>query len=116
RELLTSLLLNLYRSFMNPDLPPLNPLRVFESVARHLSFTVAAQELHITQGAVSHQVKALEDWLGFELFDRRPRRLRLTRGGQIYAAALGSAFARIAQATQELVSTGAHQVLTVRGH
>lgn len=101
---------------MNPQLPPLNPLRVFECVARHLSFTSAAHELHITQGAVSHQVKALEDWLGFELFDRRLRRLHLTRGGQIYAAALSGAFARITQATQELVTTGSHQVLTVRGH
>ncbi|MBA2961679.1 MULTISPECIES: transcriptional regulator GcvA [Ramlibacter] len=101
---------------MNPQLPPLNPLRVFECAARHLSFTKAAQELHITQGAVSHQVKVLEDWLGFELFDRSSRRLRLTGGGETYAAALGGAFAQILRATQELVSTGAKQVLTVRGH
>jgi LysR family glycine cleavage system transcriptional activator len=101
---------------MNPQLPPLNPLRVFESVARHLSFTAAARELHITQGAVSHQIKALEAWLGFELFDRRQRGLRLTRGGEMYAMALTSAFANIVQATQELVTTGAHHVLTLRGH
>lgn len=101
---------------MNPQLPPLNPLRVFESAARHLSFTSAAQELHITQGAVSHQIKTLENWLGFALFERRSRRLRLTRGGEIYAAALGTAFAQIVRATQELVSAGAKQVLTVRGH
>jgi len=101
---------------MNPLLPPLNPLRVFESAARHLSFTDAAQELHITQGAVSHQIKALEVWLGFALFERRARRLRLTRGGERYAAALGGVFAQIVRATQEVVSTGAKQVLTVRGH
>jgi LysR family glycine cleavage system transcriptional activator len=101
---------------MNPQLPPLNPLRVFESVARHLSFTDAARELHITQGAVSHQVKALETWLGFELFERGSRRLRLTRGGATYAASLSGAFGQIARATQELVSSGAKHVLTVRGH
>jgi LysR family glycine cleavage system transcriptional activator len=101
---------------MNPQLPPLNPLRVFESVARHLSFTAAAAELHITQGAVSHQIKTLETWLGFALLERGGRRLRLTRGGESYAAALSGAFARISRATQELVSTGAKQVLTVRGH
>jgi len=101
---------------MNPLLPPLNPLRVFESVARHLSFTEAAQELHITQGAVSHQIKALESWLGFALLERGGRRLRLTRGGENYAAALTQAFAQITGATRELVTTGAKQVLTVRGH
>jgi len=101
---------------MNPLLPPLNPLRVFESVARHLSFTEAAQELHITQGAVSHQIKALESWLGFAVLERGGRRLRLTRGGENYAAALTQAFAQITGATRELVSTGAKQVLTVRGH
>ena len=101
---------------MNPQLPPLNPLRVFESAARHQSFTGAARELHITQGAVSHQIKALEDWLGFPLFERRARKLSLTRGGVIYARALNSAFSEIVRATQHLVSTGAKQVLTVRGH
>jgi Transcriptional regulator len=101
---------------MNPQLPPLNPLRVFEAAARHLSFTGAARELHITQGAVSHQIKALENWLGFPLFERQARHLRLTRGGELYAAALRGAFAQIVRATQELVSTGAKQVLTVRGH
>src|SRR3546814_17873272 len=87
---------------MNPQLPPLNPLRVFESAARHLSFTRAAQELHITQGAVSHQVKALEAWLGFSLFERRARQLQLTRGGALYAAALSGAFAQTVRATQEI--------------
>jgi LysR family glycine cleavage system transcriptional activator len=101
---------------MNPELPPLNPLRVFESAARHLSFTAAALELHITQGAVSHQIKTLENWLGFELFDRSARRLQLTRGGAIYAGQLNGAFARIVGATQELLAAGSHQVLTVRGH
>jgi LysR family glycine cleavage system transcriptional activator len=88
---------------MNPQLPPLNPLRVFESVARHLSFTAAAQELHITQGAVSHQIKTLETWLGFPLLERGGRRLRLTRGGESYAASLSGAFAQIYKSTREQV-------------
>ncbi|MDH4378162.1 MAG: transcriptional regulator GcvA [Ramlibacter sp.] len=101
---------------MNPEFPPLNPLRVFESVARHLSFTAAAKELHITQGAVSHQIKTLETWLGFELFDRTNRRLKLTRSGEVYGAELTNAFAHIVQATQNLLVSGAHQILTVRGY
>jgi LysR family glycine cleavage system transcriptional activator len=101
---------------MNPEFPPLNPLRVFESVARHLSFTAAADELHITQGAVSHQIKALEHWLGFDLFDRSARRLRLTPGGETYALQLNGAFARIVHATHELIASGSHQILTIRGH
>jgi len=101
---------------MNPQLPPLNPLRVFESAARHLSFTEAAAELHITPGAVSHQIKALESWLGFALFDRSERPPKLTRGGEMYAKGLSVAFEQIVRATQELVSSGSAQVLTVRGH
>src|SRR3546814_14821166 len=101
---------------MNPQLPPLNPLRVFESAARHLSFTRASQELHITQGAVSHQITALEAWLGFSLFERRGRQLQLTRGGELYAAALSGAFGQLVTATQDLFSPCAKQVLSVSGH
>jgi len=64
---------------MTRKLPPLNALRAFEAAARHMSFTRAADELHVTQSAVSHQVKALEDWLGFLLFRRRNRAIELTR-------------------------------------
>jgi LysR family glycine cleavage system transcriptional activator len=59
-------------------LPPLNALRVFEAAARHLSFKEAAQELHITQAAVSHQVKSLEEYLGVQLFRRSARGVSLT--------------------------------------
>src|SRR5690606_20305898 len=76
----------------------------------------AAQELHITQGAVSHQMRALEEWLGFRLFDRRTGRLQITGGGMVYAQSLSSAFAEIARATEELISVGSHQVLTILGH
>jgi len=101
---------------MTTRLPPLNQLRVFECVARHESFTSAAKELHITQGAVSHQMHALEDWLGFRLFDRHKGRLQITSGGAAYAKALGAAFSEVTRATEELVSVGSHQVLNVRGH
>lgn len=101
---------------MNPQFPPLNQLRVFECVARHQSFTVAAQELHITQGAVSHQIRALETWLGFRLFERRGGKLKLTNGAVIYAEALKDVFAEIVRATYELASTGAHRILNIRGH
>ncbi|MGD9743862.1 MAG: LysR family transcriptional regulator, partial [Dongiaceae bacterium] len=65
-------------------LPPLNALKAFEAAARHESFTKAAQELHVTQGAVSHQVKALETELGFRLFGRESQRLLITEAGRFY--------------------------------
>ena len=63
-------------------LPPLSALRAFEAAARHLSFTRAAQELHVTQTAISHQIRALEDLLGVKLFRRLPRGLVLTEEAQ----------------------------------
>ena len=65
-------------------LPSLNGLRAFEAAARHQSFTHAAEELNVTQTAVSHQIKTLEERLGLKLFDRRGRALRLTEAkGQV---------------------------------
>jgi LysR family glycine cleavage system transcriptional activator len=101
---------------MPANLPPLNALRVFECAARHLNFTQAAEELNITQSAVSHQVKGLEGWLGFALFERRGQRLSLTSGGNVYAATLSPIFTRIVQATQDLMTTGSHQILNLRGY
>lgn len=80
---------------MRRDLPPLNALRVFEAAARLLSFTRAADELAVTQAAVSHQIKSLEQWLGVPLFQRLPRRLELTDGGRELLAAIRDAFDRI---------------------
>ena len=62
-------------------LPPLNALKALEAAARYESFTRAAEELCVTQGAVSHQVKALEERLGVALFVRRPRGLEITSEG-----------------------------------
>ncbi len=83
-------------------LPPLNALRTFEAVARHASFTRAAEELCVTQTAVSHQVRALEASLGTTLFRRLPRRIELTDEGRAWADALGDAFARIYAANRRL--------------
>ena len=87
---------------MGRQLPPLNALRAFEAAARHLSFTKAATELHVTQAAISHQVKALEETLGVMLFRRLNRRLVLTDHGQSYLPVLRDAFDQIDSATRRL--------------
>ncbi len=74
-------------------LPSLDTLRVFSIAARHMSFTKAANELHLTQSAVSHRVRALEEELGMPLFNRLPRRLKLTRAGQALAQRVDQAVA-----------------------
>jgi LysR family glycine cleavage system transcriptional activator len=81
-----------------PSLPPLAALRVFESAARHLSFTKAAAELGMTQAAVSYQVKLLEDRIGVPLFLRRPRQVVLTEAGQRFAPEVTQAFTQLAEA------------------
>ncbi|WP_420347453.1 transcriptional regulator GcvA [Pelagibius sp.] len=96
------------------DLPPLNALRAFEAGARHLSFTKAAAELHVTQAAVSHQVKALEEHLGFALFRRLTRKLALTEQGRVLHPVVRDAFARISDTAARLKSDGAEsRTLTV---
>ena len=70
------------------DLPPLNALRGFEAVARHMSFSAAAQELRITPAAVSQQIKNLEDFLGVQVFSRQGRRIQFTEAGRQYCPAL----------------------------
>ena len=94
-------------------LPPLNALRAFEAAARHLSFLKAAQELHVTPGAVSQQVKGLEAQLGLTLFRRLTRGVLLTDTGQLYAKRLGELFDGIDAATRELRRGEVAPVLTV---
>jgi LysR family glycine cleavage system transcriptional activator len=94
-------------------LPPLNALRTFAVAARHLSFTRAAQELHVTQTAVSHQIRTLEEHLGLALFVRLPRRLLLTAEGQAYARELGHAFERVTEATDTLTARPRREILSV---
>ncbi len=79
-------------------LPPLNALKAFEAAARHLSFSRAAAELNVTPGAVSHQVKLLEQQLGVQLFRRMTRSIRLTEAGQAALPTLAQGFDRLAQA------------------
>ena len=83
-------------------LPPLNSLRAFEAAARHLSFTKAAEELFVTQAAISHQIKALEDYLGVELFIRRNRKLLLTDEGQLYWPKIRDIFEKLVNATEQV--------------
>ena len=94
-------------------LPSLNGLRAFEAAARHLSFTRAADELNVTQTAVSHQIRRLEDQLGVVLFERRNRALALTREAQDYLPAVRAAFEDLRQATARLRRPERDAVLTV---
>src|SRR3954464_12308011 len=82
-------------------LPPLNALRAFEAAARHLSFKQAAHELHVTAGAVSQQVRLLEERLGVQLFERRTRQVVLTCAGETYLARVRQGFRCLAEATAE---------------
>src|SRR4051794_6989934 len=94
-------------------LPPLNALKAFEAAARHESFTRAAEELCVTQGAVSHQVKGLESELGIKLFNRERQRLIITDAGREYLAVVRDAFDRIAVGTERLIQRQGSGVLTV---
>jgi LysR family glycine cleavage system transcriptional activator len=87
---------------MSRRIAPLNALRAFEAAARHLSFTKAARELNVTPAAVSHQVKALEDFFGLPLFRRMTRALLLTDAGQLALPALREGFDRLAEASERL--------------
>jgi DNA-binding transcriptional LysR family regulator len=95
------------------SLPQLNALRSFEAAARHQSFTRAAQELCVTQGAVSHQVKALEAELGLKLFNRERQGLAITDAGRDYLAVVRDAFDRIALGTDRLLQRQHAGVITV---
>lgn len=98
---------------MARSLPPLNGLRAFEAAARHLSFTRAAEELHVTQAAVSHQIKGLEERLGMRLFRRLNRSLLLTDEGQRLFLAARDAFERLAEAIEGLRARDTGGPLTV---
>jgi LysR family transcriptional regulator, glycine cleavage system transcriptional activator len=91
---------------MTYALPPLNALRAFEAAARHLSFKLAAHELHVTPAAVGQQVKALEARLGVRLFERLHKQLILTAAGQAYVPGISDGLRRIADATSQLKPAG----------
>lgn len=94
-------------------LPNLNALKAFEAAARYESFTLAAHELHVTQGAVSQQVKGLEQELGLKLFQRRPRHLVITEAGRDYLSVVREALDHIAIGTDDLQKRQRSGTLTV---
>jgi len=94
-------------------LPPLNALKVFEAAARHLSFTKAAEELHVTPGAVSQQIKALEEFIGTPVFRRHKRALLLTDEAQAGLPVLREGFDKLAEAARLISSRADSGKLTV---
>lgn len=98
---------------MSRRLPPLNALRAFEAAARHLSVSQAAVELHVTPAAISHQVRALEEWLGVPLFRRLNRRLLLTDEGQVCLQGLRDGFDRLLTTVEKVRRRSSEGPLTV---
>ena len=92
---------------------PLNALRMFDAAARHLSLTRAAQELHVTQAAVSQHIRNLEERLGKPLFRRLPRGLALTDEGQALWPVVAQSFERIQQSLQQVAEPRPREILTV---
>src|SRR5689334_3641621 len=98
---------------MTARLPSLNGLRAFEAAARHLSFTNAASELNVTQTAISHQIRRLEEELGMRLFVRQNRALALTPQAKAYLPGVPAAFNDLRLATDRLLRRDDDHVLTV---
>ena len=94
-------------------LPPLNAIRMFEAAARHSSFMKAAQELHVTHGAVWRQVEQLEEWFGAPLFRRVGRRIYLTEDGEQFLAAAGPALDRLESAAAAVLGRRQARSVTV---
>jgi LysR family glycine cleavage system transcriptional activator len=98
---------------MRRRMPPLNSLRAFEAVARHLSVTKAADELAVTPAAVSHQIKTIEDHLGLELFQRAKGALLLSDAGQAILPGIRDGFESFASAIEQIDNLGESGVLTI---
>ncbi|MGN8342678.1 transcriptional regulator GcvA [Pseudomonas sp. SMV71] len=98
---------------MTVRIPSLNGLKAFESAARHMSFTQAAQELNVTQTAISHQIRRLEDELGVHLFLRAKDGLSLTQEGQAYLPGVRSAFNALRHSTESLLGRRVKRTLTI---
>ena len=94
-------------------LPPLNALRAFEAAARHLSFTRAAMELNVTAGALSHQIRSLEDFLDVRLFERQARGVALTQQGKALYPGLQVGFGLLRDAVASMRATTDNQILVV---
>jgi LysR family transcriptional regulator, glycine cleavage system transcriptional activator len=98
---------------MSRRIYPLNALRAFEASARYLSFVKASEELSVTPAAVSHQVKSLEEYLGFPLFRRKQKGLTLTESGQLLQADLSEAFVHLDKAVERVLENDARGALTL---
>lgn len=98
---------------MHRAMPPLSALRAFEAAARHLSLTRAAAELHVTPGALSHQIRGLEDYLGMKLFERRVRAIALTTMGKQLYPGLQTGFTHIRDAIDGLTQAQNADVLVI---
>jgi LysR family transcriptional regulator, glycine cleavage system transcriptional activator len=98
---------------MYPATPPLNALRAFETAARHLSVSKAAQELRVTASALSHQICGLEELLGLKLFERRARSIALTPAGQLLYPGLQTGFMHIHDALTRLRNANQDSVLVI---
>ncbi len=94
-------------------IPPMNAVKAFEAAARHVSFTKAAEELHVTHGAVSRQVSLLEDWLGTTLFQRGASQIGLTENGRAYAREITSLLDRISVVTAQVAEKAAPSAINV---
>jgi len=98
---------------MHKPMPPLNALHAFEAAARHLSLTKAAQELHVTAGALSHQIRGLEELLGVKLFERHVRSIALTPAGKLLFPGLQTGFVHIRDAVSGLRNASQERVLVI---
>jgi LysR family glycine cleavage system transcriptional activator len=98
---------------MHRSMLPLTALRAFEAAARHLSLTKAATELHVTAGALSHQIRGLEELLGLKLFERRVRSIALTPAGKMLYPGLQTGFTHIHDAVAGLSNAGADRALVI---
>src|ERR1700730_6800200 len=87
---------------MHRPLPPLNALRAFEATARHASFSKAAEELHVTPAALSHQVRGLEDLLGLKLFLLRARAIELTEAARLIYPGIRNGFESLRAAVGQI--------------
>lgn len=95
------------------DYLPLNAIRAFEATARHLSFSAAGEELHVTHPAISHQIRRLEEWLGVALFHREGRKVRLTEAGLALQASAGSALGQLNATCRRIRRSAGTQSLSV---
>jgi LysR family glycine cleavage system transcriptional activator len=98
---------------LSPPLPPLNALRAFETIARHLSFAKAAEEMHVTPAALSHQIRALEEQLGQPLFVRLTRAIELTDAGRLIYPGLHAGFESVRNAMGQLQTARDSNILVI---